>query len=440
MADGSSIAEFPAKLKPLFDYWRFKVLYGGRDGAKSWTTARALLVIGASRPLRILCAREIQDSIDQSVYKLLVDQIKALGLSAHYLVQRTSIFGVDPKTRALTGTEFSFTGLRHKIDSVKSAEGIDVCWVEEAQSVSKDSWEKLGPTIRKPGSEIWITFNPELDTDETYKRFVVHPPSNALVIKMNWSDNPWPSAALVQEREDLKLRDFDEYLHIWEGNCRQVLTGAVYADELRAATAGGRICKVPYTPSKGVQVFCDLGWSDYLSLWFVQKVGINYHVLLSYQNRHKLWDHFLKVIQDTGFLIDTIWLPFDGANGSPNGKSIEQQTREAGRKCRIVPKLSMVDGLNAVRTVFPFLYFDENGCADGIQAIRRYVWEESAKGIATREPKHDDASHYADALRYLAVGFSEPMLRDEEAKKVMGRLKRHVSLSMPTEPGNWMRR
>lgn len=436
MADGT--AQFPAKLQPLFEAHRFKVLYGGRDGAKSWSVARALIAIGASRPIRWLCAREIQDSIDQSVYRLLLNQIKALGLSAHYTATKTSILGIVPETGALTGTEFNFTGLKHKIESVKSAEAYDGVWVEEAQSVSDDSWSKLIPTIRKDGSEIWVTFNPELDTDPTYVRFVINTPPDCVLIKMNHTDNPWASKALIAEREALRAKSPDDYAHIWEGHCKQVLTGAVYADEIRAATSEGRICKVPYFPGKGVHVFADLGWSDYLSLWFVQKVGMEYRMLRAYQNRHKLWDHYLQIIQESGFTVDTIWLPFDGANGSVNGKSIEQQTRDAGRKCRIVNKLSIVDGINAVRTLFPAIYFDEAGCADGLQAIRRYVWEESKNGIATREPKHDDASHYADALRYLAVGFSEPIGADERATKVINKLKRKVDLNLQSPGGGWM--
>jgi phage terminase large subunit len=427
-----TIAEFPEKLKVLFEPKRYKVFYGGRGAGKSVGISRALLTLGASKPLRILCAREIQKSISDSVHKTLSDHIKDMGLSSFYEVLQNSIRGIN-------GTEFMFHGLRHNIDNIKSAEGVDICWVEEAQSVSKASWEVLIPTIRKENSEIWVTFNPELDTDETYTRFVVDPPKKSFVVKMNWSDNPWFPSVLDDERKELQGKDPDSYLTVWEGHCRQTLSGAVYEDELRSATEQERIRNVPYYPGKGVQVFCDLGWSDYTSLWFVQKVGMEYRALLTYQNRHKLWDHYLKVIQDTGYLIDTIWLPHDGANGSTMGKSIEQQTKDSGRKVRILPRLSVVDGINAARTIFPSVYFDQKGCADGLQSLKRYVWEETAKGLSTREPKHDENSHYADAFRYFAVGFSEGKPQSEVAQAISAKLRQPKIIDLPQMGTGWMK-
>jgi len=150
-------AEFPLKLECLFKPSRYKVLYGGRGGAKSWGVARALLIKGAQAPLRVLCAREFQTSIKDSVHKLLCDQIEALGLLGFYEITQTSIRGKN-------GTEFSFVGLKNNVANVKSYEGVDVCWVEEAQTTSRMSWNVLIPTIRKEKSEIWITFNPELET------------------------------------------------------------------------------------------------------------------------------------------------------------------------------------------------------------------------------------------------------------------------------------
>lgn len=230
-------AEFPEKLECLFQPARYKVLYGGRGGAKSWGAARALLIRGASRPLRVLCAREFQNSIKDSVHKLLADQIEALGLSDVYEV-------LDKEIRGKNGTEFAFRGLRHNVTAIKSFESADVCWVEEAQTVSKASWDTLIPTIRKPDSEIWITFNPELDTDETYKRFVLNPPPDSIVRKINWSDNPFFPDVLRAEKDHLKEMDPDSYLVTWEGYCRQTLDGAIYAKEIRDATADGRIAKV----------------------------------------------------------------------------------------------------------------------------------------------------------------------------------------------------
>jgi phage terminase large subunit len=161
------LADFPKKLQFLFDPHRYKVAYGGRGSGKSWSMARALLLQASNKPLRILCAREVQKSIKQSVHTLLNDQIQALGLGPLYEVLESEI-------RSRSGSSFSFTGLAtNTVESIKSFEGCDIVWVEEAQTVSKKSWDILIPTIRKPNSEIWVSFNPNIDTDDTYTRFVV---------------------------------------------------------------------------------------------------------------------------------------------------------------------------------------------------------------------------------------------------------------------------
>src|SRR5262249_26574041 len=154
--------------------------------------ARALLTIGASRPIRVLCCREFQRSLAESVHKLLSDQIAALGLEAFYQITGAVI-------RGRNGTEFHFEGIRHNATKIKSFEGIDIAWIEQGERVRKSSWEILIPTIRKAGSEIWMTINPELEEDETYQRFVLHPPEGATVIKVDWRDNPWFPEVLRQE-------------------------------------------------------------------------------------------------------------------------------------------------------------------------------------------------------------------------------------------------
>ena len=181
--------------------------------------------------MRILCAREFQRSIAQSVHQLLSDQIRELGLEDRFEVEKARIAGRN-------GSEFTFAGLRHNIDSIKSIEGSDVCWVEEAQTCSQATWEKLIPTIRKDGSEIVVTFNPELETDETYRRMVLNPPPGAWVQKITWRDNPWFPDVLRAEMQHCRETDPDAFLTIWEGNCRQALTGAIFANDRRAVREG----------------------------------------------------------------------------------------------------------------------------------------------------------------------------------------------------------
>lgn len=394
--------EFPEALECLFKPARYKTLYGGRGGAKSWGIARALLLQGTTKPLRVLCAREMQTSITQSVHKLLKDQIAAMGLSGFYEVQNYVIKGMN-------GTEFTFHGLKHNIANIKSIEGVDVCWIEEAQTVSKSSWDTLIPTIRKAGSEIWISFNPSLEADETYQRFVVSPPTGAIVQKINWADNPWFPDVLRQEMEDLKIKDYDAYLNVWEGHCKQTLDGAIYADEVRAATTAGRFTKVPYDPSKPVHTYWDLGRADKTAIWFVQMVGFEFRVIDYYENQGKALGHYLKELQGRPYVYGDCWLPHDANNELlASEQTIAQQCRAFGFKVRVTPKTSVVNGINAARTVFATCWFDSEKCADGLQALRNYRYEVDPETQQySTNPLHDWASHGADAFRYFAVSLKE---------------------------------
>ncbi|WP_341465541.1 PBSX family phage terminase large subunit [Delftia acidovorans] len=234
--------EFPSKLRGLFQPKRFKVMYGGRGGAKSWSVAMALLVMGSNRPLRILCAREIQKSMRDSVHRLLSDQLAALGLGGFYEV-------LDTEIRGANGTLILFAGLQsHTVDSIKSYEAIDIVWVEEAQSVSARSWEVLVPTIRWPGSEIWLTLNPDLATDATYARFIEAADSDTWLCEINWRDNPWFPEVLAKERRRHFKRDPDTYWNVWEGRPKRTLAGAIYAKEVERLYNDDRVCLVPYNP------------------------------------------------------------------------------------------------------------------------------------------------------------------------------------------------
>lgn len=213
--------EFPKPFQDVFRPARYKAWYGGRGAAKSWCVARGLLLQGVHEPKRILCTREYQSSITDSVHKLLSEQISALDLDAYYDVQRARIIGSN-------GTEFIFKGLHHNIQEIKSTEGVDICWVEEAQSTSEESWKILIPTIRKDGSEIWLTFNPLEETDPTYQRFVKNPPPGALIHKVSWRDNPWFPKVLDDERRYLLSVDPDSYDHVWGGKTRHISEAVIF--------------------------------------------------------------------------------------------------------------------------------------------------------------------------------------------------------------------
>lgn len=199
------------QFKPFIQPHRYKVTYGGRGSGKSWSIARLLVEISRRGKYRILCARELQNSISDSVIQLLDDTIERCVCRNEFDVQKTTIINL------VTGSEFLFYGIKNNVTKVKSLEGVDICWVEEAEAVSKESWDVLIPTIRKEGSEIWVSFNPKNILDDTYQRFIVNPPGDCYSVKVNYSDNPYFPETLKKEKDECKERDYDLYLHIWEG-------------------------------------------------------------------------------------------------------------------------------------------------------------------------------------------------------------------------------
>lgn len=402
--------QFPQKLECLFEpkEARYRVLYGGRGGAKSWGVARALLILGAKKPIRVLCAREFMTSMKDSVHKLLSDQIAEMGLQSFYEITQATI-------RGLNGSEFSFVGLKNNIANVKSFEGIDICWVEEAQTVSKTSWNVLIPTIRKEKSEIWITFNPELESDETYQRFVVNPPEHSVVQRINWSDNPWFPETLRLEKDSLKNRDLQAYNNVWEGLCRLTVDGAIFANEMNMAELSGRITRVPYDATKPVHAVFDLGWADHTAIWFVQFVGMETRLIRYLQDTQKTMTHYLQEMQKFGYFYDTIHLPHDAESKTiaSAGRSIDDIVRAAGFKTNILPRVPVVDSINAARTIFNSCYFDRENCADGLQCLRHYRYEvDPDTKQFSRNPLHDVYSHGADAFRYIGL-----MISDKKERK-----------------------
>ena len=402
-------AEFPEKLSCLFqpEHSRYRVLYGGRGGAKSWGIARALLIKGAKEPLRILCAREFMTSMRDSVHKLLCDQIDELGMMGIYEITQNTIRGIN-------GSEFNFVGLRNNIANVKSIEGVDIAWVEEAQTVSATSWNTLIPTIRSDNSEIWVSFNPELETDETYQRFVVNPPENSVVTKINWNDNPWFPDTLRLEKDSLKLRDMQAYNTVWEGICRQTVDGAVFARELQQADMEERITRVGYDPSKPVHAVFDLGWSDATAIWFVQFIGMETRLIRYIEDSQKTITDYLAKMQTFGYVYDTLWLPHDAENKTlaAAGRSIEQIVKSAGYKTKIIPRTPVVDSINAARTLFRNCWFDRENCHDGLQCLRHYRYEVDPETKQfSKNPLHDQYSHGADAFRMLGLMVNEPKKR-----------------------------
>jgi phage terminase large subunit len=397
--EGDGPLDFPVKLKPLFIPKRYKILKGGRGGAKSWGVARALLIQGANRKLRICCFREIQKNIKESVHQLLKDQIERMGLQEFYEVLETEI-------RGRNGTLIIFAGLSQlTASSIKSYEGLDIAWVEEAQSVRRASWKLLIPTIRKHGSEIWITMNPELETDPSYVMFVENPPPESFVITINYRDNPWFPAVLEAERAHAKrTMKPDEYNNVWLGLTRNAVEGAIFADEISEAMGAGRICQVPYDYRLSAHVVLDLGWNDKMFATIAQRGVSELRIIKAFA-----WDHITlpamsAELKKLPYSWGKLWLPHDGAHGDfKTGKSTHTIMKELGWTTGVVPNIPIETGIKRARLALERAYIDKANAGVLVTALRRYKRNMNPKSEEFGAPLHDDASHGGDCFRYLSL-------------------------------------
>jgi len=376
---------------------RYKVMYGGRGGGKSWTIARKLLLDGIQFPGRVLCARETMKSMADSVHEVLSKQVEAMNMGAYYEVMASEI------RSKVNETQFGYAGLRTQgITNIKSWEGARRCWVEEAQVVTKKSWEVLTPTIRAPGSEIWIGLNPELDTDYTYTEYVLNPQPDSIIIPVNWRDNPWLPPELDKERQVKLARDPEGYRTIWEGECRAAVEGAIYAQEIDVMQRAGRVSRVAYDPLLPVHTVWDLGWNDQMVIVMVQRAASELRVIGVIMDSLRTLDSYVSELQAFGYRWGTDWIPHDGrAKNTHTGKSTEEMLRSMKRQVQIVPNIGIEDGIKAARMMFPRVWMDK-GASDLLNSLKRYKRVQHPNGTFGA-PMHDDASHGADAWRYLAV-------------------------------------
>ena len=459
-------AIIPPAYADLSTPMRYKVYYGGRGGGKSWAVADTLLIKGAQEtPLRILCARELQISIADSVHRLLSDRIEVLGLTDFYKITQKSIEGVN-------GTIFLFKGIRHNSTEIKSTEGIDICWVEEAEKVSRMSWEVLIPTIRKEtigsdgikrDSEIWVTFNVKNVTDATYERFILHKPDNAIVKKVSWRDNDFFPEVLNKERLDMLKRDPQAYAHIWEGEPDTRYSGGVYAIQMARAAADGRIInRMPavdmpgtgreflYDPELPVNTAWDLGRKDSTAIWWWQKAGTEIRLVDYYENSLKdNIDHYIEQIY--GCKINTKginpvngmvtswsrgdplpdaqhrmnwkygkhYVPHDAAYKllSAGGRSIVQQAMALGVKMFVVAATSQQNGIEAARRTIDSSWFDGVRCAYGIRCLNSYHFPyDEDKQRFLDVPKHDWSSDCADAYEIIGQVWRNEVKEKEPEK------------------------
>ena len=393
----------PPAFKDLFKPKRYKVYYGGRGGGKSQAVALALLAIGMQKQTRVLCTRELQASIGDSVHRLLSDLIRKHELDHFYEILQTTIRGKN-------GTEFLFKGLKHNITEIKGREGVDTVWVEEAENISERSWELLIPTIRKDGSEIWVVLNPRNATDPTYRRFISTPHEDVLLKKVSWRDNPFFPSVLRKEMEKLQQIDPEAAAHIWEGELDTRRNGAVYAKQLSKAREEGRICRVPYDPGCEVFTAWDLGFGDATAIWWLQFVGRELRWLDYYENSGEQLGHYTQIVKQKSYnyLQNGHFLPHDGGHGNIRGDSVSKQLFAMGLPNTVLTRETDINpGIELLRQTIAFSVFDQDKCVDGLHCLDNYAyeWDEDRK-VFKGKPRHDFTSHGADSARYAAIAAS----------------------------------
>jgi phage terminase large subunit len=394
----------PKAYKTLFTPARYKIFYGGRGSAKSESYARTLLVQGMQERHLVLCTREFQASIQDSVHRLLASTIMNNNLSDEYEILQSTI------RHRKNGTEFIFKGLRHNITEIKGLQGVTRVWCEEAENISDRSWEVLIPTIRAPGSEIWVSFNPKNPNDPTYQRFVANPPDQAIVQKVSWRDNPFFPEILRQEMQSLKDKDPEAADHIWEGGFDTRRSGAVYAKQLQKARDEARITRVPYDPSTEVFTAWDLGFGDATAIWFLQFIGRELRWLDYYENSGEQLDHYTQIVKQKSYNYMKMghFLPHDGGHGNIRGDSVSKQLFDMGLQNTVLTRETDINpGIELLRQTIAYSVFDADKCKEGIRCLENYAYEwDDERKVFKSKPAHNWTSHGADSARYAAIAAS----------------------------------
>lgn len=392
---------------PLLDPARYKGAYGGRGSGKSQFFADLLVGKAIAKPgLRALCCREIQKSLKESAKRLIEQKIEDHKLGAFFDVQTAEI-----KTPG--GGLIAFAGLQdHTSESIKSYEGFDIAWVEEAQTVSDRSLNLLRPTIRKPGSELWFSWNPRFDTDAVDKMLRgEEKPTGALVVKANWSDNEYFPAELEQERLDCLRQQPEQYDHIWEGGYAVVSEGAYYAKHIATARQENRITTLAVDPLMPVKAYWDIGVSDATAIWVVQQKGEQIKFVDHYEAENQDLATHLNWLRANNYGAAEQILPHDGVQRDKlTAIRFEDHIANAGFNVRTIPNQgrgAAMQRIETARKLFGQMWFDEGKCAHGLKCLGWYHEKKNQGGYGVGVD-HDWASHSADAFGLAAVDYKEP--------------------------------
>lgn len=362
---------------------------------------------------QILCAREHLNSLADSSF----EEIKSAILSVPWLSEYYDCG--DRYIKSKDGNiVFTFSGLRHNLDSVKSMAKILLCWVDEAANVSEEAWVKLVPTIREEDSEIFVSWNPERKDAPVEQRFRFTDDPLIKKAEVNYDDNKFFPAVLEQERQRDKAKRPELYDHIWEGDFLDIVEGAYLKAQLQKVREEERICTFPILDSVACQTFWDIGNSDGTAIWVMQQVGKEYRLIDFYEAWNVPYSHAAKWLQERGYMYDTHFLPHDAGHkrqGEKENKSPQQMLQDLmpGNDFEIVPRIQEINwGIQQLRDVFPMLWFHKKKTEKGVEHLRKYKqkWSENEKRWLPRPDKSEGHSESADALRQLAQAHANGML------------------------------
>jgi phage terminase large subunit len=411
----------PRKLAPLLQSHRYKGAYGGRGGGKSHFFAEMLLARCYGAQIRAACIREVQNSLKESVRQLLIDKIQKMGLGWFFDVLGTEI-------RSRNGSIIIFKGMQsYNAENIKSLEGFDIAWVEEAQTLSAHSLKLLRPTLRREGSELWFSWNPRHDTDAVDRFFRGgRQLTGGIAVEVNWNDNPWFPSVLRQEKDDDYASDPETAEHVWGGGYEIATEGAYYAKLLHASERAGRIGNFPHDTTLPVNTAWDLGIDDYTAIWFLQDNGHDVFAIDYYEVSNEGAEQIVRgslpeLNPDTNqaaaqmidigrkhpFAYGCHYVPHDikvrewGAGGKQRALTL---MGFGVKPLRIGVATNPADRINAVRKLLPVCHFNNTGRVQvGLSRLRRYArkWNDSMQSYTT--PMHDINSHGADAFGEYAI-------------------------------------
>lgn len=414
--------QIPSIFKPLMQPIRYKAAYGGRGSGKSHAFAQMIVIRCLQGPTRVACLREVQQSIRDSVRALIVSKIEDMGVSEYFQV-------LEAEIRGRNGSLITFHGLRsYNADNIKSLEGIDIAWCEEAQALSAHSLDILKPTIRKPNSELWFSYNPRNPTDAVDVFFRKNPPENSIAIEVNYDSNPFFPKELREEMEHDFEVDPDNAEHVWHG-AYSAGKGSILARWINQAERENRVIDdVEFDPEGApIHISMDLGFRDTTCCWFWQPKLGGYSIFSYLHGTGMDADDWIEEIKKelvergvTANHLGGIWLPQDAKAKTFQSKhtSAEKFLATFGSSVvKIIPPSRKADQISAARTVIKKVEFHKTRCEDGLAGLRAWEFAYNAGDqVFSRDPKHDWASHRGDSFSYgcQVLSTMKPVKKEEK--------------------------